>query len=85
MKFDSSYRNSQRADYEQFAKFIGGQHVAREVSGAVPTMAYQPAECKSRPIAMVYCENQEWAVLAELKQHITIQVPHQRTEKQREH
>lgn len=60
MKFDSSYRSSQRADYEQFAKFIGGQHVTREASKAVPTMAYQPTECRRRPIAMVYCENQEW-------------------------
>ena len=36
------------------------QYGTLTILSGIVDMAYQPAECKSRPIAMVYCENQEW-------------------------
>ena len=70
MKFDSTYKNSRRADYEQFAKFINGQNMTRESAKAVPTMAYEPTANK-RPIGMVYGESQEWKSIFDIELGLT--------------
>lgn len=74
MKFDSNYRGSQRSDYEQFAKFLSGKHQEREMANR----RYDNASCDNhtecdnhlgngRPIAMVYCEWQDWRKLYDVE------------------
>ena len=65
MKIDSNYRNLQRSDYEQFAKFLKGSQIGRkdEIQGS-----NNDTSChKNRPIAMVYGEDQEWKGLFDLE------------------
>lgn len=61
MKFDSNYRSAQRADYEQFAKFLSGRQNNR---ADMQNQPYNPCcehtEVNRRPIAMVYGEAQDW-------------------------
>ena len=68
MKFDTSYRGSRRADYEQFAKFLSGKQQEREAS--MPRSdndVCQGHNGSTRPIAMVYCEWQEWKKLYDVE------------------
>jgi len=71
MKFDSTYKSSRRADYEQFARFLSGQNAAREAVKTTPAMAYEPTVSHSRPIAMVYGEKQEWKSLFDVELGLT--------------
>ena len=68
MKFDSNYRNSQRSDYEQFAKFLSGRQSAREYTPQAHSVPSQEATvCNHRPIAMVYGECQGWKDLFDIE------------------
>ena len=69
MKLDSNYRNSQRSDYEQFAKFLRGSQIARMDGTQVPNT---DTPChKNHPIAMVYGINQEWKQLFDMELGLT--------------
>lgn len=61
MKINSNYRGTQRADYEQFAKFLSGRQNTR---ADMQEHSYDPScdhtEISRRPIAMVYGETQDW-------------------------
>ena len=60
MKLDTNNRSSYRADYEQFNKFLRGSQLARNDN----MVQHDSGHCdKNRPIAMVYCEEQEWKKL----------------------
>ena len=74
MKFDSNYRGSQRSDYEQFARFLSGKQLEREKA----SNRYDNEGCDNRtscdnhtgsgrPIAMVYCEWQDWRRLYDVE------------------
>lgn len=68
MKFDSNYRGSQKSDYEQFTKFLSGKQQERELVNR----RYDDAVCENhtgngRPIAMVYCEWQDWKRLYDVE------------------
>ena len=68
MKFDSNYRGSQRSDYEQFAKFLSGKHRERETEGRMTDNSVCESHTgNGRPIAMVYCEWQDWRKLYDVE------------------
>lgn len=67
MKFDSNYRSSQRADYEQFAKFLSGRQQARNDAGYGSDCGCEQTICGTRPIAMVYGISQEWKGLYDVE------------------
>ena len=69
MKLDSNSKVSNRADYEQFAKFLRGSQTARKDIGS-STGVNEPCK-KGRPIAMVYGENQEWKKLFDIEIGLT--------------
>lgn len=65
MKFDGSYRSSQRADYEQFSRFLGlnnNQTPRREERPSYNTdTENQNCACTNNThLAMVYPVQQEW-------------------------
>ena len=68
MKFDSNYRGSQRSDYEQFTKFLSGKHRERETENRLSDNSVcESHTCNGRPIAMVYCEWQDWRKLYDVE------------------
>ena len=67
MKFDSNYRGSQRSDYEQFARFLSGKQQERELARRSDCEECENHTGNGRPIAMVYCEWQEWKNLYDVE------------------
>ena len=66
MKLDSNNRSSYRADYEQFNKFLRGSQLAKNDN--CNTQDNGQCRCNGhRPIAMVYCEEQEWRKLFDIE------------------
>ena len=66
MKLDSNNRSSYRADYEQFSKFLRGSQTERNDN----CISHDKVQCHcngNRPIAMVYCEEQEWQKLFDIE------------------
>jgi len=66
MKLDSNNRSSYRADYEQFNKFLRGSQLAKNDNHET----HDKGQCqcnRRRPIAMVYCEEQEWKKLFDIE------------------
>lgn len=63
MKFDGSFRGSQRADYEQFSSFLG---INRPRNKSVPTFApsmENESSVRGKSLAMVYPERQEFKAI----------------------
>ena len=63
MKFDGGFRNSQRADYEQFSQFIGlNRQSARreEIMNSTSNNCENPACTGDKHLAMVYPVKQEF-------------------------
>ncbi len=65
MKLDSNYRNSQRSDYEQFAKFLRGSQMSRK--DEIQDSQSDSSCHKNRPVAMVYGEDHEWRKLFDIE------------------
>ena len=72
MKFDGSFRGSQRADYEQFAEFLGmnkRQPRREENANINQSTCNDKIQCshQEKPLAMVYPVKQEFCGLYDVE------------------